>query len=98
MAQHDVVVIGTAPPVIVGSGADGVRGRALSEISPVADGWKQLTAADDASTEVAVRLRPLHRSRDILFRARTFPARDGTTDRVVLLTVAGDSWTLAGAD
>jgi two-component system CheB/CheR fusion protein len=80
--------------------ADGFRGRTLSEVSRGGDGLDHLaaaTAGDGAPDGVPLTLRPSQQSSGIAFRARTFPAQDGTSDRVVLLTVAGDSLTLPGA-
>jgi hypothetical protein len=47
---------------------------------------------------VALTLRPSPVSPEIAFRARTFPAQDGTSNRVVLLTVDGASGTPSGGE
>lgn len=71
----------------------GFRGRPLTEIAGGGDGLQQLPEAGDITTgtseAVTLRLRPRHRSRGVVFLARTFLALDGTSDRVVLLTAAG---------
>ena len=73
------------------------RHRRLSRRAAGAN-LERLTAASDANTELALTLRPPRVSRDIPFRARTFSAQDGTSNRVVLLTVAGESATPSGAE
>jgi two-component system CheB/CheR fusion protein len=86
---------------LFGLPVDGFRGRALTEIAQVGDGLEHLTAAGDggaAPPGVALTLRPSPVSPEIAFRARTFPAQDGTSNRVVLLTVDGDSGTPSGGE
>jgi two-component system CheB/CheR fusion protein len=79
---------------LFGLSADGFRGRALSEIAR-GDGLERLTVTgDDSSTPpaaVALSLQAPDSGRQLAFRASTFLAKDGTSDRMVLLMAAGDS-------
>ena len=77
---------------LFGLSIEGFRGRALSDIAR-GDGLQELVTPGDGSTspaEVSLTLRFPAVDREMGFRARTFPARDGTSDGVVLLIAADD--------
>jgi two-component system CheB/CheR fusion protein len=78
------------PPFLRLFGLDSsdIRGRTLTDIAG-ADGFEQLSGGDGHG--IAVTLRAPRRRDAVAFQARAFPAHDGTSDRVVLLTMAGDS-------
>ena len=66
----------------------------MSEIAR-GDGLERLTIGSDggptAPAVVSLSLRPPHLARELAFQARTFSAEDGTSQRVVLLTAAGET-------
>jgi len=78
---------------LLGRSGDGLRGRALTDVVQ-GDGLQQLGSSADghSSPATAVRLSLTFPavSRELAFRARAFPAKDGTSDRVVLLMADGD--------
>jgi PAS domain-containing protein len=75
---------------LMGLHADGLQGRPLSEVARPGDGYAALAApADGTGGSQAVGTVELHPSpagQPLAFDARSFPAFDGTSGRLVLLT------------
>jgi two-component system CheB/CheR fusion protein len=79
---------------LFGLSADGLRGRALTELSRGGDGLEELVArgaGEAASDGMTLTLRPSQLPDGVAFLARTFAAQDGTSGGVVLLTAADAS-------
>ena len=80
---------------------EGSRGRALTDIAQAGKGVERLAVeGDGVSTprEAVLTLRPLHQQREIVFRARTFHTQDGSSNRLVLLTLAANPGAAAATE
>jgi two-component system CheB/CheR fusion protein len=77
--------------------ADGVDAKALTDVVHLASGREQLEGAvgvqdqGSSSSPISLELRPFKRSGPVAVTARVFPALDGNSGQLVLLTADGRS-------